>query len=190
MSRAKKRAERIRNEVPLDVVLTRYGYDVIPNAEREQQFSCDLHGDGSDSKPSARYYPESTSWHCFACSKSRDAISTVMEKEGKNFSEACTYLEQQYGLPPLPWEPTEKKEKVEIDPRREKTVEETSASLLKSLKSFGIGKDIEIEDLLKLWEIHDMLLYLHREGKVDRQKVMQGFVRIHKTAFRLARENV
>lgn len=189
MSRARKRADRIREKVQLDVVLTRYGYNVIPNAEREQQFSCDLHGDGSDSKPSARFYPESTSWHCFACSKSRDAISTVMEKEGKTFSEACGQLEREFGLPPLPWEDDRpKKVDIEINPTKEKSIDEISASLLKALKSFGVGKDIKIEDLLRLWETHDMLMFLHREGKIDDQKASKGFNRIHKTAVRLARE--
>jgi len=191
MSRAKARADRIRNQIPLDDVLDQYGYTIIPNADREQQFSCDLHGDGSDSKPSARFYPDSTSWHCFACSKSRYAISTVMEKEGKNFSEACSYLERMYGLPPLPWEDG-KPEKIdtEINPQKEVSVEEYSKSVLKSLESFGIGKDIPLEDLLKMWEVHDMLMYFYREGKVEEQKVLKGFHKIRKTAFRLAREGI
>ena len=191
MSRAKKRASRIRDEVPLDVVLTRYGYPVIPNADREQQFSCDLHGDGSDSKPSARYYPESTSWFCFACSKSRDAISTVMEKEGKSFSEACSRLEKEYGLPPLPWEDDNREERaaVEIAPTKGKSVEDYSTSVLKSLKAYGVGKDLEIDDLLRLWEVHDMLMFLHKKDEIDENKVLSGFKRIQKTALRLAREN-
>ena len=190
MSRAKQRADRIREEVPLDDILVTYGYAIIANADREQQFSCDLHGDGSDSKPSARYYPESTSWHCFACSKSRDAISTVMEKEGKNFSEACTLIENKYGLPPLPWVDTKPKVDVEINVSRELSVEQHSSSILKSLDMYRIGKDLDLQDLLKFWEIHDMLMYLHRQGKVEEQKVLHGFARIQKTALRLARENL
>lgn len=191
MSRARARAERIRTEIPLDEILVGYGYNLVANADREQQFSCDLHGDGSDSKPSARFYPDSTSWHCFACSKSRDAITTVMEKEGKNFSEACSYLEMKYGLPALPWT-DDRPEKIdtEINTSREVSVEDSSSSVLKSLKSYGIGRDIQLTDLLRLWEVHDMLMFLHREGKVEDQKVLQGFVRIHKTALRLARENI
>jgi len=190
MSRARKRADRIREEVPLDEVLYRYGYNLIPNADREQQFSCDLHGDGSDSKPSARFYPESTSWHCFACSKSRDAISTVMAKEGLSFSEACTSLENTYGLPPLPYEGDETpvKPKVEIQAHIEDTPEQASGRILKVLKSFSVCKDMKLDDLLRLWEIHDRIMYLHREGSIDDGKVHQSLARVKKTAMRLASE--
>ena len=191
MSRAKARADRIRKEIPLDEILVQYGYAVIPNADREQQFACDLHGDGSDGKPSARFYPDSTSWHCFACSKSRDAISTVMEKEGKNFSEACSDLERRYNLPPLPWS-DEKPKRVdtEIKTQKEVSVEDYSKSLLKSLKSFGRGNDIPLSKLLKMWEVHDMLMYYYREGKIEQNKVLKGFHKIHQSAFTVAREGL
>lgn len=64
-SRAKQRADRIRSEVPIIRVLADYGYHVNPDGEdREQQFSCDLHGSGQDRKPSARVYPSTNSWYC------------------------------------------------------------------------------------------------------------------------------
>ena len=104
MSRAKQRADRIREEVPIVQVLANYGYMVDPAGEgREQQFSCDLHGDGRDTKPSARVYPVSASYYCFACGRSRDAIELVREKEGIEFWDAVRLLEKRHGLPPLPW---------------------------------------------------------------------------------------
>ena len=104
MGRARESADRIRSEVPLVRVLYDYGYHVDPDGtDREQQFSCDLHGDGSDSKPSARAYPDSSSFHCFACGHSRDAITLVMEKEGIEFWPAIKKIEAEYGLPSLPW---------------------------------------------------------------------------------------
>lgn len=67
MGRAKQRADRIRADVRIIQILSDYGYNVNPDGgDREQQFSCDLHGDGSDSKPSARAYPSSNSWFCVA----------------------------------------------------------------------------------------------------------------------------
>lgn len=95
----------MRAEVPIAQVLNWYGYRVdSSNVEREQQFSCDLHGDGRDSRPSARLYPESNQWYCWACSQSRDAVATVRAKENKTFWDALDILEKRYGLPPLPWE--------------------------------------------------------------------------------------
>jgi len=190
MGRAKKRADRIREEVPLDTVLARYGYDIIEKSDREQQFSCDLHGDGSDNKPSARYYPDSSSWYCFACSKSRDAISTVMSKEGLSFSEACTSLERDFGLPALPWEDDDRPKRIdsEIEVDTPLTPQEISGHVLKTLKSFSVGKDIPIDSLLRLWEAHDKLVFLHQEGHLTVDQIKEGMARIAKTAMRVARE--
>ena len=104
MGRAKEAADRIRSEIPIVQVLYEYGYLVNPDgADREQQFPCDLHGDGSDNRPSARAYPDSASFHCFACGRSRDAITLVREKEGLDFWPAVKKLEASYNLPALPW---------------------------------------------------------------------------------------
>lgn len=104
-SRAVRRADRIREMIPIEQVLADYGYNVRPDGGgREEQFSCNLHGDGWDSKPSARVYPESASWYCFACDMSRDAIATVRHNENLSFWDAIRKLEVAYGLPPLPWD--------------------------------------------------------------------------------------
>lgn len=108
MSRSERRAARIRSDVPIDKVLALYGYDIRTDGSREQQFRCDLHGDGNDGKPSARCYPESASWYCWACNRSRDAIQTVREKEGLGFAQAIERLEQHFHLPSLPWEDSDR----------------------------------------------------------------------------------
>ena len=93
-----ERSERIKEKISIFSVLHSYNYDVV-DSPREQQFRCNLHGDGSDNSPSARAYPDSNSWYCFACGKTRDAISTVMEIEGVSFNQACKALETKYDLP-------------------------------------------------------------------------------------------
>jgi DNA primase len=104
MSRARQAADRIREEIPLLHVLSDYGYEVyLDGGDHEQQFSCDLHGDGRDSKPSARLYPDNNQFFCFACGRSRDSIALVQEKEGVRFWDAVRLLEKKYGLAPLPW---------------------------------------------------------------------------------------
>lgn len=92
-----KRTDRIKEKVPLDQLLSDYGYKVRLGGH-DQQFSCDLHGSGQDQKPSARYYHSTQTWFCFACGKARDVISTVMEKEGLEYPQACRVIEKKYGL--------------------------------------------------------------------------------------------
>ena len=91
------RSERIREAIRITDLLAELGYGVQP-VEREQQFGCDLHGT-RDGKPSARVYPASNSWYCFACGKSRDAIRTVMDKLDLDFKQAMVWLEKTYNLP-------------------------------------------------------------------------------------------
>ena len=101
---SKKRAKRIHQEIPIARVLYDYGYHVHADLSEvhEQQFSCDLHGDGTDNKPSARVYPATYSWYCWGCGQSRDAISTIRDKESLKFHEACKFPERKYGLSPMP----------------------------------------------------------------------------------------
>lgn len=64
-SQARARADRIREKIPIVQLLEDFGYGVrASGGDREQQFSCNLHGDGQDNKPSARVYPDSDSWYC------------------------------------------------------------------------------------------------------------------------------
>ena len=65
--RLKRRVARIRKAISLARVLEDYGYEVRAyDSDREQQFSCDLHGDGMDNTPSARVYPDNW-FYCFGC---------------------------------------------------------------------------------------------------------------------------
>lgn len=67
MGRSKQRVERIKKEIPIIAVLASFGYQVRSDGgDREQQFPCDLHGDGQDNKPSARVYPDSQQFYCVA----------------------------------------------------------------------------------------------------------------------------
>ena len=169
MGRTKKRADRIRDEIPISTVLADLGYTVHPDAgDREQQFSCDLHGDGSDMKPSARCYPMSNSWHCFACSRTRDAVTNIMEKEGLSAPDACTRLEKEYGLSPLPWSEEDKPPDIGAEIRQILNRGDTFDSLKKRvtvlLDSLQSEKEhISLKLYLGLWESLDMILW-HVEG--------------------------
>jgi DNA primase len=173
MSNAKKAAERIREEVPILNVLVDYGYGVHPDGgDREQQFSCDLHGDGSDSKPSARVYPDSASFYCFACGRTRDAVTLVREKEGLDFWPAVRVLEKRYGLPPMKWVPEEREASAQDKVSAALAVTVPVRTVFQRTEKFLLSmcreRAAEHWQLAALWEAHDQVVVAHyKEGVGD-----------------------
>ena len=177
MSRARYRANRIRNEIHIADVLYDLGYRVRTDAgDREQQFSCDLHGDGQDTKPSARAYPDSSSWYCFACGKVRDAISTYQEKFDLSFHEACARLEQKHGLPVFKWDPP--KEEATFRAPTEETFEERATRVATLLEAQKTDRNLTLHQLLALWEGFNMTLWHVRESKWTEEKGEETLKRI------------
>jgi hypothetical protein len=175
MSRGRRAADRIREEIPLAQVLADYGYAVYSDESggREQQFSCDLHGDGSDNKPSARLYPHGNQFFCFACGISRDAIALVREKEGCSFWDAVKKLESRYGLAPLPWEDGDQHESPEKQlhegMQQSLRPNETPEQVLHRLDTFlrGLTRERSLTPLrvAGFWEAHDRVVaYLADDG--------------------------
>lgn len=168
--RSRLRAERIQEEIDISQVLIDFGYNVHPGAEH--QFSCDLHGDGFDSKPSARVYPESSSWYCWACEKSRDAIETVRAKQGIGFMEAMKWLEDRYGLDTLPWTDQQREEMRKVEKanpfeetyRRARSYDEEREDTKRFLDDLTYDRDLPYEQLLAFWEAFDMIQYKLRKG--------------------------
>jgi len=163
VNRTEKRVGRIKTDIPIDRVLAKYGYAVEEGTDREQQFSCDLHGDGTDSKPSARCYPDTNQFYCWACGMSRDAIQLVREKEGVGFMEAMDLLEKQYQLPPMSWEGEEKEETPESllesilrEPPRD-TLEIESSRAKRLLDAMTMERAKPLSLVLRLWEQFDYL---------------------------------
>jgi hypothetical protein len=188
MGRGRQRADRIREAVPLDGILADYGYDVVPSADREQQFSCDLHGDGADNKPSARFYPDSSSWYCFACSRSRDAITTVMEKEGVSFGQACSILEKRAGLPPLPWdasdEDAQSEDEVVIPSDPEPGMEVAIPAVLNLIDAVVRDREVTLDRVLRFYEAYDRIVFLHGSGSLEEPVALAALARIHTAASR------
>jgi len=173
MGRSKDRADRIREKIDIVRVLYDYGYDIHPDADdREQQFSCDLHGDGFDNTPSARVYPETDSWYCFACGRSRDAIQTVREKKGMSFWEACGLLEKNYGLPSLPWSDSDEQREQVVTPQDEirealkphRTFEDELKRVRRQLDLATVDRDLSMSAVLGLWEVFDKINWAVREN--------------------------
>jgi DNA primase len=193
MGRAKKRADRIREEIPIQQVLSDYGYRVDAGYNGQQQFSCDLHGDGSDNKPSARVYPDSASWFCFACGRPRDAIQTAKEKEGVDFWAAVRLLEQRYNLPPM-YEDDDDADEEEhqrrsdlvgqisaiVDPKT--TFDEERKQTLSLLDGLTKDRDLPLEELLRLWEAYDKVVYLVTDHKLSEEQGKRVMVEIRSKA--------
>jgi len=187
MSRGRRRADRIREEIPIVQVLADYGYAVFPEGgDREQQFSCDLHGDGHDTKPSARVYPDSASFYCFACGQTRDAITLVREKEGVGFGDALKMLEARYGLPALPWEAGDSWEslskKVEGALHSGPDVEETRRRVERFVLELTREKSLTMEKSAALWEAFDKVAYLHQKESIDDRQADVLFLKILRSA--------
>jgi hypothetical protein len=185
MSRAKQRADRIRSEVSILQVLSDYGYNVNPNGgDREQQFSCDLHGSGRDAKPSARMYPTSNSWYCWGCSRPRDAIQTCREKEGLEFWDAVKALEARYHLPPLPWaddaEPAESSisDHVRAILAEGATREDVVHQIKRRLEIATSERERPMVEVLKGWEDFDRALYGMEHEQWSDAKGMAMLLRI------------
>lgn len=188
MGRAKAVADRIRAEIPIVDVLYDYGYRVHPDGDdREQQFACDLHGDGSDSKPSARVYPEGGSFHCFACGRSRDAITLVREKEGVEFWQAVKMLEAKYGLAPLPWDGPDPSEKAGSETVRrvnealrdqEQTVVQVFARIDRLIDSCCRERAVTPDQCAAWWEARDKVSFLYEREVVSEDAVRGAALRI------------
>lgn len=169
-----KRAERIKEEISILKVLSDYGYDVYEGGG-EQQFRCDLHGDGSDNAPSARAYPESNSFFCFACGRPRDTIALVMEKEGAEFSKACSLLERKYGLSEWvykkkedPFERAERETEEPLDNRAE--MERRVGSKLFFLTR---ERTHDLSTMLRLWEGYDLICSLDHQSPDHWRKLLR-----------------
>jgi DNA primase len=148
------RAKRIKEKISLERVLSDYGYNVR-EIGGEQQFRCDLHGDGSDNAPSARVYPQSNTFYCFACGRARDSITLVMEKEGVEFGKACFLLEKKYGL--TTWVSESKKPEVETRSEIESPVLDFSKLIRGRLWALTKQRQVSLSLILRLWEGYDLL---------------------------------
>jgi len=189
-NRAKQRVTRIKEEIPIVDVLVHYGYHVhAGGGDTEMQFQCDLHGDGRDNKPSARVYPESASFYCFACSKVYDAVDLVQIKENLNFGQACRFLEKAYDLPTLPWEgddyvlPAKPEDEIAATFQRSRSYEEDRDRISNLLMAQTQDKILALSDIAAMWELFDRISWCVGEGHWTENKGLQAFSQIRKKVY-------
>lgn len=199
MSRARQRADRIREEIPIAQVLSDYGYPVHATYGGEEQFSCDLHGDGTDSKPSARVYPDSQSFYCFACDRTRDAIQLVREKEGKSFWDAVKALESRYGLGRMEYEdegegwntPTPEAglgAAIEEITDTEISFEEVAQRTNRFLDNITADRSLPLGAVVRLWEAYDKIMFYREKDLLPEDKGKTGMAMIRQRAFEKLKE--
>jgi DNA primase len=175
-------------------VLADYGYQVGAGGSGEQQFPCDLHGDGYDNKPSARVYPASKSWYCFACDLTRDAIQTVRDKEGVEFYDALRILEKRYGLSPLPREPGDgvrpptAQEEIRAALNPAYTFDDDVTRLRKFLDGLTSDRLLPMRALLGMWEAYDKVCYLVRNGNASENTGREALDKIRQAALKRLEE--
>jgi hypothetical protein len=97
----KRRLANIRANVSAADVLVRFGVELHRGGTQPEQISCPFHG--TDSSPSAKYFPEeddslSGVW-CFVCHERWDVIKLWKKFSGtENFSEILRQIEREFGL--------------------------------------------------------------------------------------------
>jgi|GEM_PF-1751032 len=192
-TRGQRRAARLRERADIGVLLAEYGYGILPDDTREQQYRCDLHG--IDNKPSARYYPRTNSTYCFACGKARDPISLVMDKEGLSFREACDKLEQRFNLPPLPWEEEDTEEEApsvvgEIDEIVASGVsfEREAKRMDRFLDNIVHDRSFDMQLTLGFVEVYDRIMYGVRKQEWSEMEGKASLARLHRRLLEKLRE--
>ena len=164
-TRLRARADRVNETCDLGELLQGYGYTVVPDRQREQQFSCDLHG--MDNKPSARLYGYNNTTYCWVCQKKRDSIAYVMEKESLNFRDAIERLERSLGLPTLAWDdeadrepnPVSEIEEIEEIAKPDRSYGVERERVHKFLDTLTSDRDLDAKTLLVFWEVFDRVDY-------------------------------
>ena len=86
----KQAAQAIRDQVPMDRILSLYGY-----TPKRGVMPCPFHG---EKNPSLKIYPKTGGWHCFGCGRGGSVIDFVMEHEGCNFPTAVRAIDEAFRL--------------------------------------------------------------------------------------------
>lgn len=185
------RADRVNQRCSIGELLREYGYAVVPDPHREQQFSCDLHG--ADRKPSARYYPATNSTWCWVCRKKRDPIAYVMEKEGIGFRDAIEHLERRLGLDPLPWvqdeeRPADALDEIDDIARATASYEKERDRTTHLLEGMTRDRDLDSNTLLAFWEVLDRVDYGVNKESWDERKGIQALVRLRERILERVRD--
>jgi len=149
---------KLNGQLKVTTVLKDLGYEVDPDDEEDQQFGCNLHG-GEDSHPSARVYPSTNSWYCFACKKTRDVVSTVCDVNNVDFKTALKYLFDVYAI------------KIEKDIKEDEEEHDEGKIMLTNLDSFLLlltkARKLDKDKTVRIWSIFDNMSQQYSHKKIN-----------------------
>ncbi len=192
--RTQRRLDRIKEKVDILTLLEGFGFPIRADMDREQQFQCRMHGSGQDNKPSARVYPETHSWYCWGCQKSRDAVSTVREQLGLGFMDAVKWLETKFALPTLSFREGEAYERKETADevvakslRHDRTFEDDAKVVRGILDMVTEDRALGLDRVTAFWEAYDRVVHLVT-GKGQSLPEVKGRVALEKVKERLMAE--
>jgi Glu-tRNA(Gln) amidotransferase subunit E-like FAD-binding protein len=131
------RTSKIKEKVSLRSLIDRYRISCQSDGNITQ-VHCPFHG--KDNHASARIYDTNT-MYCWVCSRSWDVINFIKDYEKISFSEACKFLEKNYGI--------EKTDALEV--YSEPTFEDYLNSVSKDVKNKDFEKEFfKISKMLKI----------------------------------------
>jgi hypothetical protein len=108
-----------------------------------------------------------------------------MEKEGTDFGRACSILEKQHGLPPLPWEGDDDARPAEcsvVEDVERPGMEEAVRSVHRVIDVLVGEKEVGLDQSLRLWEAYDRVVALASNGSLDEDAALRALARIQVSA--------
>jgi len=83
--------------IDIYTALSDIGHPVVKTSV-PTQITCPFHKGGHEASPSARLYPSTDSFYCFACHQSYTPISVLATYYEMPYGEVFSYLKKQYGV--------------------------------------------------------------------------------------------
>lgn len=172
----KERIETLHQRVSAHDVLARFNVKLRYSGQREEQISCPFHG--KDTKPSARFYPETTNrpsgvW-CFVCQKRWDCIKLWQQftaHEGR-FGSLLRDIELTFGITP-PEAPTMVREKP-VDEEAEEIVRLFDAAENRLFHAVPTFKALDnLRGFLALGSVIDQIRYQMEHNSISKPRAKE-----------------
>lgn len=166
--------EHLQNKVSIADVLIKLGFREVQTGmgDREQQIPCPLHGDGNDNTYSGRIYPDSNTYHCFACGSTRDIIQSIRDAKDVTFWQAVRWVEATWNLPAFKADFVQQegiKSRVKKGFAKAEDYEPMRDKVLHQLEMVTRNRRFDMLTTLKLWKVYDMVVWTVEQERCSKQ---------------------